>query len=82
MRIEGNVAERKTLKVLPLSCSESAENLEKDRRFYEADGVFPKKLIDKTIEKLKSYKDKNLWEKLADKPDEIEDVLRQYLYYG
>ncbi|MDI6847776.1 MAG: glutamine synthetase family protein [Candidatus Bathyarchaeia archaeon] len=82
LHIEGNVAERKMLKVLPLSCSESAENLEKDRRFYEADGVFPKKLIDKTIEKLKFYKDKNLWEKLAGKQDEIEDVLGQYLHYG
>ncbi|MDI6904358.1 MAG: glutamine synthetase family protein [Candidatus Bathyarchaeia archaeon] len=82
LHIEGNVAERKMLKVLPLSCSGSAENLEKDRRFYEADGVFPKKLIDKTIEKLKFYKDKNLWEKLAGKQDEIEDVLGQYLHYG
>ncbi len=72
----------KTLKVLPRSCSESAENLERDRRFYEADGVFPKKLIDETIEVLKSYKDRNLWKKLSDKPDEIENVLRQYLHYG
>jgi len=82
LHIEENVAERKVLEVLPLSCSEAAENLEKDRRFYEADGVFPKKLVDKTIEKLKSYKDENLWEKLADKSDEIENVLRQYLHYG
>ncbi len=82
LHIEGNVAERKTLEVLPRSCSESAENLEKDRQFYEADRVFPKKLIDKTIEKLKAYKDKNLWEKLTGKPDEIEELFRQYLYYG
>jgi len=80
--IEKNVAERKALKVLPRSCSESAENLEKDRQFYEAGRVFPKKLIDKTIEKLKSYKDKNLWEKLTGKPDEIENVLTRYLHYG
>jgi len=38
---------RKRLKVLPLSCSESAENLNKDRKFYEADDVFPEKVIDK-----------------------------------
>jgi len=82
LHIEGTGDERRTLKVLPRSCSESAENLEKDRQFYESDGVFPKKLIDKTIEKLKSYKDKNLWEKLTGKQDEIENVLRQYLYYG
>jgi len=73
---------RKQLNTLPRSCSESAENLEKDRQFYEADGVFPRKLIDKTIETLKSYKDKTLWKQLADKPDEIENVLSQYLHHG
>jgi len=82
LHIEGIGGRRKLLKVLPRSCIESARNLEKDRRFYEADRVFPEKLIDKTIKALKSYKDQNLWEKLADKPDEIESVLGQYLYYG
>ena len=82
LRIEEIGDERKLLEVLPCSCSESAENLEEDRQFYEADGVFPKKLIDKTVEVLKSYNDKNLWKELTDKPGEIENVLRQHLYYG
>jgi len=82
LHVEAAGGKRKRLKVLPGSCSESAKYLRKDRRFYEADGVFPKKLIDKTIDKLKAYKDKDLWKNLADKPGKIENVLRQYLHYG
>jgi len=82
LHIEGTGGRRKRLKILPRSCSESAKNLRKDRRFYEANGVFPKKLIDKTIDKLKAYRDKDLWKNLADKPEKIENVLKQYLHYG
>jgi glutamine synthetase len=49
LHIEEAGGKGKRLKVLPRSCSESAENLEKDRKFYEADDVFPRKVIDKTI---------------------------------
>jgi len=82
LHIEGTGAKRKRLKILPRSCSESAKNLRKDRRFYEANGVFTKKLIDKTIDKLKAYRDKDLWKNLADKPEKVESVLKQYLHYG
>jgi glutamine synthetase len=82
LHIEGTGSKKKRLKILPRSCSESAKNLRKDRRFYEANDVFPKKLVDKTIEKLKAYKDKDLWKNLADKPEKIENVLKQYLHYG
>ena len=74
--------EKKRLKTLPLSCSESADNLDKDRQLYESDGVFPARLIDRTIESLKSYKDRNLWQKLANKPEETEEMLKQYRHYG
>jgi glutamine synthetase len=73
---------RKKLKVLPCSCSESARNLRRDRKFYQADEVFPKKVIDKTVERLKAYKDENLWKSLTDKPEKIENMLRQYMHYG
>ena len=78
----GNGAEDRPLKSLPLSCSESADNLTRDRRLYESKGVFSTRLIDRTIESLKSYKDKNLWQKLANKPDETEKMLKQYRHYG
>jgi len=82
LHIEESATERKPLKILPRSCGESAQNLEKDRRLYEAYNIFPEKLIDKTVETLKSYRDKNLLKELTDKPDQIENVLRQYLHYG
>ncbi len=75
-------AEKKHLRTLPLSCSESADNLTKDRQLYESKGVFSTRLVDRTIESLKSYKDRSLWQKLADRPDETEKVLRQYRHYG
>ncbi|MEM3459158.1 MAG: glutamine synthetase family protein [Candidatus Bathyarchaeia archaeon] len=82
LHVEAVGSKRKRLKVLPRSCNESAKHLQKDRRFYEANGVFPKKLVDKTIEKLRAYKDKDLWKNLADKPGKIENMLKQYLHYG
>jgi len=77
-----NHSRRQRLKTLPLSCSESADSLERDRRLYEADQVFPKKLIDKTIESLRSHKDKDLRQKLIKKPDEIEELLKQHRHFG
>lgn len=82
LHVEETGSQKKPFKALPRSCSESAENLEKDRKLYEADGVFPEKLIDKTIETLKSYSDKNLWNKPAGKSNEIENILKQYLHHG
>jgi glutamine synthetase len=82
LHIEGTGGKRKRLRILPRSCSETAKNLRKDRRFYEANGVFPKKLMDKSIDKLRAYRDKDLWKNLADKPEKIENVLKQYLHYG
>jgi glutamine synthetase len=82
LHVDGGSSEHGRLKTLPHSCTETAENLQKDRQFYEADGVFPKRLIDKTIEKLKAYNDRGLWRKLAGRPDEVDALLGQYLYYG
>jgi glutamine synthetase len=76
------IEKRKRLKNLPRSCNESAKNLRKDRKFYEAENVFPKILINKTIDKLKAYKDKDLWKSLSDKPEKIENLLKHYLHHG
>jgi len=82
LHVEDTGGKRRRLKVLPRSCSESAKNLRKDRKLYEANEVFPKRVIDKTMEKLRTYKDKGLWKSLADKPEKIENMLRLYLHYG
>jgi glutamine synthetase len=73
---------KQRLKTLPFSCSDSADKLERDRQFYETDDVFPSKLIDKTIESLRFYKDVHLWQELKDKPTEAEKVLKQYRHFG
>ncbi len=70
------------LKTLPLSCSESARSLESDRHLYEAGGVFPGQLIDKTITSLKSYRDTRLWQRISNKPDKVEEILKEYRHCG
>lgn len=82
LRVDGGGDGTKRFKVLPRSCGESAKMLMKDRRFYEEHDVFPKKLIDKTVETLKSFKDKDLWKSLAGKPEKVDEMLKQYLHYG
>lgn len=82
LRVGESKSKGRSLKTLPFSCSESAINLEKHRHYYEADNVFPKKLIDKTIETLKSFKDSNLRKNIANRPEEIEKILVRYLHYG
>lgn len=74
--------EEEGFKILPLSCSEAAENLAGSRKTYEAHRVFPPRLIDKTIQKLKNYNDRDLWSNVLNKPAEIEKVLMEYLHYG
>jgi glutamine synthetase len=69
-------------KVLPRSCVEAVKNLSKDRRYYEAGGVFARKLIDETISKLNSYEDGDLWKELSGKPDVMQNLLSNYLHYG
>jgi len=81
LRIDGGDPKQR-LKTLPFSCNDAADNLKKDRQLYETDNVFPKKLVDKTIESLKSYKDGHLWQELKDKPDEADKVLKQYRHFG
>jgi glutamine synthetase len=74
--------DEKNFRVLPRSCSESAHHLQKDRKLYEVDGVFPGRLIDKVVHKLNDYKDRNLWRDILEKPEELQKVLAQYLNYG
>jgi glutamine synthetase len=77
MRHEG-----RRFRVLPRSCAEAAKNLAKDRKYYEAGGVFARKLIDETISKLSSYEDENLCKELSSKPEAMQKLLTHYLHYG
>jgi glutamine synthetase len=82
LHIDATGTEIGKVRTLPKSCSESAESLERDREYYEEGEVFPKKLIDETIKKLKAYRDKNLWKELSTKPEKIERIMMQYVDYG
>jgi glutamine synthetase len=82
LHLNAETDEHKKFKSLPRSCSEAADNLEKDRRFYEANSIFPKRLVDKTLEKLKAYDDRDLWRKLTRRQVEVNNLLGQYLHYG
>jgi glutamine synthetase len=82
LHVEASEDEGKNLEVLPRSCSEAAGNLERDRHYYEADGVFPKRLIDETVKKLTAFEDKNLWKELSSRPEKIEKTITEYLHYG
>jgi glutamine synthetase len=70
------------LKQLPASCFETAEALERDRRFYESNNVFPAGLIDKLVKELKSYKDKDLSEKLFGNADALKEMVQKYIHCG
>ena len=82
LHIKGASDKGRKLKTLPRSCFEAAENLARDRQLYETDCVFPKGLIEKTIERLKGYKDKDMWDDLANKQADLEKAIAQYLHYG
>jgi glutamine synthetase len=82
MHVEESESERKNLKALPRSCNEAAANLDKDRLYYEAYEVFPKKLIDETAKKLRAFNDRNMWRDLPNKPEKLEKTIIEYLDYG
>ncbi len=65
---------------LPQSCSESAESLEKNRKYFEENNIFPKGTIDRFIKTLKSYEDKDLSERLYGKKDEIRNLVEKYIH--
>jgi len=74
-RIEG-------LKQLPGSCYQAARRLLEQRSFYEDPGVFPREMIDRIAEELKSYRDENLSEKMYGKVDVLKEVVKKYIHCG
>lgn len=68
------------LEVLPESCFESAEALEKETEFYQQKGIFPSGTIQNFVEKLKAYQDKDLSERLFKKDAEIKKLVDSYLH--
>lgn len=70
-----------TLSSLPTSCFESAECLEKDRDFYQKEGVFPEGTINGFIKRLKGFDDKDMNERLFNDHVEIKKLVDKYIHH-
>ncbi len=81
--IEGslyNHPKARKLEQLPTSCAESAISLEKKRTLFEARGVFPARLIDDTLNHLRSFKDENLRHELKDNEEATRELVRKFIH--
>ncbi len=78
LHITDNNPLTKKIKPLSRSCQESAKELEKDRKYYETDEIFPPQLIDSILLELKSYKNS------SSNPDkkEIKKLIEKYIHYS
>lgn len=74
-----NAAILNSLNQLPTSCAESADALEVDRKIYEEDGVFPPRLIDATIQKLRQFGDTT---EARNDPARMSELVRQHFHCG
>lgn len=71
-----------SLEVLPTSCWDSASALESQRKHYQAKGVFPKKIIDGVIARLRSFGDKDLCENVSGNEKEVIRLVNRFLHCG
>ncbi len=67
---------------LPTSCWESAEALEAQRTIYQTKGVFPKKILDGIIGKLKSFDDQHLRTDIRESEKEVIKLVNRFLHCG
>jgi glutamine synthetase len=77
---EENKAILEKLVALPQCCFDSADCLDKQRSAFEENNIFPVGTINKFIEKLKAFEDKNLSERLYGNNEEIKKLVDKYLH--
>ena len=68
------------LDCLPDSCWNSATALEKYRSYFQKDNIFPASVITHVIEKLRSYKDDKLSERLYGQDKLIHQLVQKYIH--
>lgn len=81
--VDGNIFKtvpRQKLEQLPPSCHESANRLHLKREIFEKGDVFPIKVINHSIEKLKAYKDENLQKQIQGNNEEIRNLVLKYIH--
>ncbi|MGV3564981.1 MAG: glutamine synthetase beta-grasp domain-containing protein [Nocardioides sp.] len=67
---------------LPTSCAESADALEEDRALFEADGVFPGRLVDETLEQLRERHAATRGRRTRKDASAREELVRRYWHVG
>ena len=67
---------------LPVSCWDSAEALESQKNIFLKYGVFDLRTLDGIINKLKSYKDKNLREEISQDEERILELVDRFFHCG
>ena len=80
--VSGDASKLENLEQLPASCYESAQRLQAQRALYEAEGVFPPKLIDAWVAYLEGLGDENLREDIATARVLVEDLVETYFHIG
>ena len=77
---ETELFEQHEIEFLPGSCHESATALLEKRYVFEKHGIFPEGMINHIIDRLRSYKDDNLSERLFGNQDAIRDLVLKYIH--
>ncbi|MEJ5302693.1 MAG: glutamine synthetase family protein [Bacteroidales bacterium] len=72
----------KELKQLPVSCYDSALQLERQANVYMQYGVFPQRVIEGFIKQLKTFNDQNLREQIGNNSDAILELVQKYFHCG
>ncbi|MBE6359412.1 MAG: glutamine synthetase [Lentisphaerae bacterium] len=75
-----NKAVLDSLHVLPDSCAASADCLEAQRAFYEADGVFAPSMIDGLIATLRKFNDRTLRQDIGGDQAKILELVEKYFH--
>lgn len=73
---------QESLEQLPASCAEAADELEKDRTIYTAEGVFSDSIIDYTIRYLKSFDEDCLRQCMAGDGEALKQMVRESINNG
>lgn len=79
---EKHKAKADELDQLPVSCWDSAGELEKQREHYLKYGVFNEMTIDGIIDQLKAYKDENIREEVGNDEEKILTLVDRFFHCG
>ena len=67
---------------LPDSCAASADCLERQREYYEQEGVFSKAMVDSVINQLRAFDDRRLRQQLTGDDEAMQRLVNRYFHCG